>query len=173
MSAMKICKVLWRKLIPHTHGVMRCHYLQKITVVVFLCLCLSSCVQVALKDVSSDPKYSGVIEKQFRAKKELWAFGITSDQNYAKRVDYILLIDIGIAGPEVITRERLNSGFVFRVVKILKAKSPLFSRMRYVVEAVDSDKFKGNEVRVRLTGGFNDGNYGLDKSVYALENSVR
>jgi len=56
------------------------------------------------------------------------------------------------------------------VVRILKAKSVLVSRRAYVVEAIDLNKFKGNIVEIRLTGDFNDGNYGLDKSIYSLEN---
>ena len=167
----KNMKLSWRKVIPDTHGGIRCHYLQRITAVVFLCLCLGSCGQISWKDVSSTSGYSSVIGKQFKTKKELWAFGITTrGRNYKKKVDYILLMDVRIGGPEVLTRERIDSGFVFRVVKILKAKFSLISRKTYVVKAVDSDKFKGHEVLVDLTGDFNDGNYGLDKSVYSLEN---
>ena len=139
-------------------------------VAVFVCLCLASCGPISFIDVSSNPEYSGVIGKQFRSKEELWAFGITSDKNYAKKVDYILLIEVGISGPEVITRERLNRGFIFKVVRILRARSPLLSRMRYIVEAVDSNKFKDNTVEIRLTGDIHDRNYGLDESVYSLEN---
>jgi len=148
-------------------------YLQKITAVVFLCLSLASCAPIPWEDISSTPKYSSVIGKQFKTKKELWAFGITVDRNYKKKVDSIHLMDVDISGPEVVTRERLDRGFIFRVVKILKAKSFLVSRMAYMVEAVDSNKFKGNEVLVDLTGKINDRNYGLDESIYSLENSVR
>jgi len=113
------------------------------------------------------------IGKQFKTKKELWAFGITVDRNYKKKVDYIVLMDVGVSGPEVVTRERLDRGFIFRVVKIFKAKSFLVSRMAYILEAVDSNKFKGNEVLVDLTGKISDRNYGLDESIYSFENSVR
>ena len=167
---MQTSKLLWQKIILYIHGGIHCYYLQKIAVAVFLCLCLASCVQISMVDVSSTPEYLSVVGKQFRAKEDLWAFGIMSEIDYPKKVDYIVLMNFKIAGREVVTEERLNRGFIFRVVRVLKAKSSLLSRMRYIVEIVDSNKFKGNEVRVRLTGGFNDGNYGLDKSVYSLEN---
>jgi hypothetical protein len=134
---------------------------------------LASCAPIPWEDISSTPEYSSVIGKQFKTKKELWAFGITVDRNYKKQVDYIDLMEVRISGPEVVTREKLNSGFTFRVVKILKAKSFLVSRMAYTVEAIDSNKFKDYVVEVRLTGDINNRNYGLDESIYALENNVR
>ena len=151
-------------------------YLQKITAVVFLCLCLASCGQITFVDVSSSPKYSGVIGKQFRAKEEVCALGIMRNIDYPKKVDYIVLFlvdGVCFAGREVVTKERLNRGFIFRVVRVLKARSSLFPTVRYIVEEVNSNKFKGYEVKVDMTGDFDDGNYGLDKSVYALENNVR
>jgi len=75
--------------------------------------------------VSSNPEYSGVVGKQFKAKKELWASGIMSKIDYPKKVDYVVLVPgVGISGREVVTREKLNGGFIFRVVRILRAKYP-------------------------------------------------
>jgi len=122
------------------------------------------------------PTYSSVIGKQFRAKEEICALGITSDRNYAKRVDYIVLFLVNgvcFSGPEVVTREKLDRGYIFKVVKIFKDRYFLSSEMAYVVEAVDSNKFKGQEVRIRLTGDIHDRNYGLDESIYSLEESAR
>lgn len=151
-----------------------CHYLQKISAAIFLCLCLASCGQIPWEDMSSNPKYSSVIGKQFKTKKELWALGITNE-NYAKKVDYILLVPgVGFSGPEVVTREQLTRGSIFRVVGVLKARSLVFSRRTaYIVEEIGSNRFIGHEVRIRLTGNINDQNYGLNESIYALENSVR
>ena len=145
-------------------------YLQRITVALFLCLWLASCGPMSFVDISLTPEYSSVIGKQFRVKEDLWAFGIMSKIDYPKKVDYIVLMKIRIGGREVITEERLKSGFVFRVVRVLKARVSLLPTVKYIVEIVDSNKFKGYEVEVDMTGDANDGNYGLDKSVYALEN---
>jgi len=72
------------------------YYLQKITATVFFCFWLASCAPIPWEDISSTPEYSRVIGKQFKTKKELWAFGITYDQNYAKKVDSIHLMDVRI-----------------------------------------------------------------------------
>jgi len=139
-------------------------------VAIFLCFWLASCTQIVWKDVSSNPEYSGVIGKQFKVKKELWAFGIMSKIDYPKKVDYIVLMEVRIGGREVVTEEKLNRDFIFRVVRVLKDKLPVFSSMVYIVEIVDSNKFKGHEVQVDITGDIHDRNYGLDESIYSLEN---
>ena len=139
-------------------------------VLIFLCLWLASCGQIPFDNVSSNPEYSSVIGKQFSTKEELWAIGVMSNIDYPKKVDYIVLVHgVGFSGREVVTRDKLNRGYIFRVVRVLKARSFLSSEINYVVEEFGSNKFKGYEVRILLIGDIHNRNYGLDESIYSLE----
>jgi len=136
-------------------------------IAILFCLLISSCVQLSFEDVSSDPKYTALIDKTLKTKIDLWAIGVTADQNYMKVVDYIVLVPgVGFSGPEVITRDRFNKGSTIKIIKVLTTSSIFFSRIIYVVEYIDSDKYKGTEIRVEMTGESDDSNFGLSKLVF-------
>jgi hypothetical protein len=135
-----------------------------------LFLALVACGIVDMEDASSEPKYSKVIGKKIKVKEDVWAYGITLDPNYQRRVDLIRLVPgVGLSGPEIVTSGRLDSGTILLVERVLKAESPLFSRVDYVVREIGSNRFEGHELRIRLTGDVNDSNYGLDESIYTFE----
>lgn len=143
---------------------------KKIVTIATCCLAITSCSQLAMEDVSSAAEYSRVIGKAFKTREDLWAIGVTADKNYQKRVDYIVLVPgVGFSGPEVVTKEQVRKGSVFRVVRVLKASSFVSSKVVYVVQNIGTDKFKGVAIRVEQTGGINDRNFGLDELIYETE----
>jgi len=130
-------------------------------------LASTSCSELAMEDVSSAHEYSAAVGRTFRTKEDVLAIGITTDKNYQKRVDYVVLVaSPGFSGPEVVTREQLRKDSIIRVVRVLKAASFFSAKVVYVVELAGSDRFKGAEIRVTLTGTVTDSNFGLDKSIY-------
>lgn len=143
--------------------------LRYLLLLAFVYSSIVSCGQVTMIDSSLEPEYKGIIGKTFRVKEDLWALGITTDKNYKKRLDYIVLVSgVGFSGPEVVSRDRLNKDSLIRVVRVLTSKSLFVLRVKYVVEVINSEQFKGVEVRVRLSGSTDDANYGLNPSVYEL-----
>lgn len=132
-----------------------------------VCTLFISCGQVPMEDISLDPKYAGVIGQKFRTGEDLWAIGVTSDVNYAKKVAYIVLVPgVGFSGPEVVSRERIQEGFVICIVGVLRARSVLASNVEYVVEEVGTQRFKDSPIRVTQTGPVEDGNLGLNNSIF-------
>lgn len=135
-----------------------------------LCLgvLLSACVPVSMEEVSSDPEYAGAVGKQIRTKEDLWVLGITSDKNYAKRIDYMVLVPgVGFSGPEVVERDRLGRGTNLRITKVLKSESSFSPRILYVVEEIDSPRFSAYELRVALTQDIHT-NIGLDSNIFSV-----
>lgn len=142
---------------------------KEISIISVCCLVTTSCRQLEMEDVSSAEKYSHAIGVNFKTKDELWAIGVTSDKNYRKRVDYIVLVPgVGFSGPEVVTKNRVGKGSVFQVVRVLKASSFVSSRMIYVVQNVGTNTFRDTSIHVQLTGEINDRNLGLNESIYEM-----
>lgn len=126
-----------------------------------------SCVQTEMRDSSGDPKFRHIVGQTFRIKRDLLVIGVTAEKNYARQLDYLVLVpEPGFSGPEVVTKGRLGSDAVIRVDRVLTAKSSLVSRVIYVVQRVDIEKPFEAEARVLVTGEVSDGNYGLDRSIY-------
>lgn len=153
---------------PHFDSLSSCTILVKrIVLVIASCLAFVSCGQLAMDDVSNVPEFSGAIGKKFRTKDDLLAIGVTKDANYKKMADHITLVPIpGFSGPEVVTKARVSKGFVFQVVGVLKAASVASKRVIYIVEDVNTRKFKGTPIGITLTGQISDRNLGLDESIY-------
>jgi hypothetical protein len=124
--------------------------------------------QVPMDDVTSAAEYKGVVGKRFRSQQELLAIGVTTDRNYKKQVDYVVLTaPPGFSGPEVVTTDKVAKGTEVRVIRVLKSSVPLISRVDYVVAIAADQKLKDTSVRVRQTGAVNDRNLGLDEVLYA------
>lgn len=125
----------------------------------------SSCVGVEMEDVSGDPKYSKIIGKRFKLKKDLWATGITLDPNYGKKIDYYVLVPgVGFTGPEVVHRFLLKSGTIIEIVGVYKTTSTLSKRIIYLVKEIGTNQIEGKEIRIKAKGHSN--NYGLDEDIY-------
>lgn len=137
-------------------------YLAGIAAICIFCVVTTSCGQDDLKDFSSVPEFSRVIGKTFKTKEDLWAIGVTADDNYKKRVDYIVLYPFpGASGPEVVSKEIYKQGSIIRVVKVLKGKNVV-----YIVEDLSDGKFQGITVRTEVSGNVDDPNFGLSEAIY-------
>lgn len=142
-------------------------YLPRITALVICCFATVSCGEITMEDISSNPEYATIIGKKIRAKTELWATGVTLDQNYKKQIDCIVLVPgVGFTGPEVISRGRVKTGSVFGIAGVLKTKSIINPTKYYLVKEVGSNTYKDIPMWVMIPGAIKDGNYGLNESVY-------
>ena len=122
-----------------------------------------------MEDVSSRPEYASVIGKTFKTTQDLMAIGVTLDQDYKKKqVDQIMLFPKpGFAGRGVVTTEELSKGSTIRIVRVLEWGGILFdfeSRGHYVVE-VTGKRFNA-PIHIKRIGPIDDGNFGLDKTIY-------
>lgn len=136
-------------------------------IIVVISMLLTACFVVPMEDVSSNAAYSKVLGKRFKLNQQVWAHGIADSKEH-KRIEYIRLVPgVGLGGSEVLSKEPLASGTILQVTRVLKARPP-FSRIDYVVKVLGLERFRGYEVRIRLSGSINELNYGLDESVYSL-----
>src|SRR3990172_6297063 len=140
----RLSKMLQRFLVDRGTRVRATALWKRLTTTATFCLALASCGQMTMEDVGSTPEYSGVIGTMFWAKEDLWAIGVTTDKSYQKKVDYVVLVPgPGFSGPEVVSKEPVTRGFVFRVTGVLRAASFASSKVVYVVEDARTGKFKG------------------------------
>lgn len=133
------------------------------------CIFLTSCLEVEMYDSSSNPTYSSVIGQKIKLKEDLLALGISADDSLP--ANYIFLVQKpGFAGPEVVSRSKLQKGAVVQVTKVLASKSIISSKVVYIVKETDSNQFIGQEIRVPMVGEIDDTNYGLDANFYEIVN---
>ena len=126
-----------------------------------------SCGQIARNDSSSELEFIATIGQEFRIREDMWALGITTDQNYKKQVDYIVLVPgVGFSGPEVVSRDRLEKNSIITIVRVLTAKVRFLASPVYVIEIAGSNQFGEVEIRIRLSGDSSDPNLGLDELIY-------
>jgi len=87
-------------------------------------------------DVSSDEKFSHLINAEYQSIQKLLIHGITLDANYLQKVDKYTVTDFpGMGGREIVTVGRLEVGTIFRVKKVLKCNNCfLFSPISILVE---------------------------------------
>jgi len=142
------------------------NFLVRLGLVILIGLTIASCVQ-SMEDSSSKPEYVSIIGQEFKVKEDLWALGITSDQNYKKNIDYIALVPgVGFSGPEVLSRDQFRKGAVIKVARILTSKSLFSSTVVYVVEEVGSKSSKKPEFWITVFGSISDPNSGLNNLYY-------
>ena len=150
---------------------MKNNYCAKLVFLFVSSLLLTSCI-MEMEDSSSKPEYTDVINKKFKLKEEMWALGITTDQNYKKITSYILLVPgVGFTGPEVVSRDRIKAGSVLKISKVLTAKSLFSSKIAYVIEEENSGKFSSHELRVTVYESPSGTNLGLEEKYFEKINS--
>lgn len=132
-----------------------------------LVLFASSCSQLQMTDSSDSPHYSWIVGHKLFVKEEVWAIGVTNDQNYAAPATHIKLVaGAGFSGPEVLFRERCCLNETLTITKVLTSSLPLISRVQYVVENESLKKFE-LDVKIDVWQSIDDGNLGLD-TVFSL-----
>ena len=121
---------------------------------------------VPMEDATSMPEYKNVIGKRLRSEKDVLAISVTSDRNYKKQVDYVVLAALpGFSGPEVVSTEKVAKGTELRIVGIRRSSVPLLNRIDYLVEM--AGKAKGVPIYLRVSGRPTDPNLGLEPAHYA------
>ena len=134
-----------------------------------ICAVLAACLQVEMRDVTSDPKYSTLVGERLRLRQEAWATAISTDANYAPKVDYVVLVPgPGFTGPEVVSRTKIEIGAEFRILRILRSTRLAASRTAYVVEPVGQSSDDHREMRVAVTSDVEEPNLGLDVNVFEI-----
>jgi len=130
-------------------------------------LLTAGCFQIEMHDVSSEPKYSRLIGEHIRLREHVWATAITSDQDYAKSVDYIVLVPgVGFTGPEVISRSRIAPGAEYEIVRVLSGAPIAASRVAYVVQRVGAASDGDVPIRIKVPGDLEGQNLGLDRATF-------
>ena len=70
---------------------------------------------------------------EFYTANEVYATGVTFDQNYKKRIDYIFLVPLpGFTGPEVVFRKLLPKGQKLRILGILSSSYNIFFKQYFL-----------------------------------------
>jgi len=135
-----------------------------IAVIVF-CVALATYWEVRTEYHITDPEYSFAIGKRFQLKKDLLVLGVSSDNQ--PPADYFRLVpEPGFAGPEVVSRDNLDSGTVLQIKKVLTGYQIYTIRVQYVVEAMNTDYFSNKQLRVAVAGEMDDSTFGLDSNYY-------
>jgi len=143
-------------------------FMKKLWAVCFLSI-LSSCKAQEYVDVSLNPMYSDLVDSRIVLQKDTWAIGVTSDKNYQKQIDYVLLVPgVGFDGPEVVFREKVRRGSVIKINKVLSKKG-LFKAKSYLSVNFIEKIYSSYEVRVKIRGRFEGENYGLDSQYFLIQ----
>lgn len=141
-------------------------FIGRLFVVFVIAMCVA-CDVLQTDDHSSAPEYAEVIGREFLVREDLWATGITTDRNYKKRLDYVVLVPgVGFIGPEVVSRERFEKGSIIRVVGVRKTGAYFFAEIAYVVQELGRDRFKDTVMTVTVSKRTDDRNFGLDEAIY-------
>lgn len=143
------------------------------SLIALICCLLSACGPQEMEDVSSNPEYDFLVGKKFQTIEEVWATGITLDRNYEPQVDYVVLVPgVGFNGPEVVFKRAFNAGHTVEIIRVLKPKNSIRSsvRLEYVVKELSSSEYSYTSLRTRTSEPLDNGNAGLDPSVYKLLN---
>lgn len=120
---------------------------------------LAACGSVTYRDVSHEEPYQSMVGRKYQIIGEIRAYGIATNLN-AKRVDYITLIPLGIAGPEVVTTNKVAPGSTVTVLSVQKTNRWIDGDLTYFVELlgtklpptprVQIDLMRGNEAKASL-----------------------
>ena len=104
------------------------------------------------EDISTDKEYHGLVHKVLKSQKELYIYGITSDRNYKKKVDYYSVTEPpGISGPEVLSRASLPKGTMVKIEKVIRCTNCLGYRVRLIVSFLNDNKYGNIPVRLGST----------------------
>lgn len=142
------------------------NYLNQLIVIIICSFGIVSCV-LSTEDISSNPEFANIIGKIIKTKTELWATGITLDQNYQNKIDVIMLVPSpGFTGPEVVTRNQIKTGLIFEIIGVLKTNSVINPTKYYLVKEINSNTYKNHPVWIMITDNVQNDNFGLDKSIY-------
>ena len=109
-----------------------------------LVLFITGCV-AEYEDVSESVEYKGLIGGRFILKKNMYMSGVNAPPGYSEVIDFYSIdpIDRAWSGRELITRETLNAGNVFKINKIRRCTNCLdFSEIIKATVSLESFETK-------------------------------
>ena len=114
---------------------------------------LVSCLLVGCqdRDLTSSPKYSGVIGTEYRTKSGLYAVGVFRDIG-KKELGFIHISPVHETGPEVAFQRPIPVGSVVKVLAVRKRFVPLENGIEFIVALDGIDLPDGVEIVVPLYG---------------------
>ena len=113
---------------------------------------VSGCYFASHEDVTTDPLYSAVVNKHYRATAKTIIHGVTMDRNYAKVLDhYSVMVVPGFGGREVLSKDELPPGTEFQVLKVMVCTDCYLDfgeRVHLVVKVTSSAAYDAAPVNV-------------------------
>lgn len=121
-------------------------------VLVALCIVfIASGCSLFLRDVSNEDEYRNVVGREFRTREEFFIYGYTKDHNY-ETIDGYVMINIGIAGREILTKDRFPVGSIILVKSVADCRYCSFLGKQIFIEIVSEESYRGSSVKLRDTG---------------------
>jgi|TARA_B110000902_G_scaffold265956_1_gene351920 hypothetical protein len=142
--------------------------INRIFIISMLATFTVGCVENDYSDISQTSEYQSLIGKNFTLMENVWATGITTDQNYKGEASHIVLVpEPGFEGPEVVFRNLIEKGDQISVTKVLLRKSLLKNSIYYEL-SFNSGKRFDIPVLVKMTETIDTSSYGLNSDVYMI-----
>lgn len=130
----------------------RKRYISQFVCLIFLTV-FSGCAKPAVVELTLTSPYAQVVGTQYRIIAAVDAYGIYQDLD-RKVISYIELIPgVGIGGPEVAFRKRINKGQIITVVSAWRESTLLSGDVYYVIALQDADLPRDIQVRIELSRG--------------------
>ncbi len=112
---------------------------------------LASCCTPSYRDISYDAEYVHVVGEKYRTLEEFFIYGYSKDSNY-ETVDGYVIINEGIGGREILTKDPFPIGSVILVKRIMDCEGCLSSSKRIIVEIISDESYSGEFIKLRDTG---------------------
>ncbi len=114
-------------------------------------LLLIGCVS-EYEDASDHPKYNQFINIYYILTQDMYISGVNMPPGYGKEIDIYIISSINPtwSGPEVITRDVLDSGTILRINSMQKCTNCLEDRVRAIVSLDSFIKAKDVHVVIDL-----------------------
>ncbi len=121
-------------------------------------LTLTACQMGAGEEITSRTPYADLIGAKYSVVADnLVAYGVYTSLD-TQTIGYVILLPIGISGPEIAFRRNVPKGQVIRILSAWRHRFiPFESGVYYVVEIENSDLPQGIPIRLELYKGGNGG----------------
>ena len=97
------------------------------------------------EDISDEHK--SLIGVKYKTNSDMLIYGITLDENYKKVIDYYSIYEYpGISGPEVLSKDIIESDTVFVIKHIKNCTNCLIGRFKILIGFTASNKFNNKDV---------------------------
>lgn len=127
----------------------------------------SACIKPAVEELTFTSPYADFIGAEYRVVGEVIAHGIYENLNQRVAPSYITLVPgVGFTGPEVAFRRPIAKGQHIKLLSAWREQTSLYSHVYYLVTLQNTDLPSDVQVRIRLYGGKEEMNTGLDPAVY-------